>query len=144
LHGKIIMKKLVFLLALAIAFTSCKNDAKKENTETTETADGRTAKQKDGLTLLIGEFVYYADAAVLQTKNQIYGVILNDKVTEINKQAKAFKKEDTDFVMIEVRGEIKPKPEGEEGWDNQVDIKEILNISAIDTQAENVVKLGTK
>ncbi|WP_452230320.1 MULTISPECIES: hypothetical protein [unclassified Lacinutrix] len=138
------MKKLVFLLVLAVAFTSCKNEAKKENAETTETEDGRTVKQSDGLTLLKGEFVYYADAAVLQTKNEIYGVILNDKVTELNKKAKDFKKEDTDFVMVEVRGAIKSKPEGKEGWDNQVEIKEILNISAIEMQAENVVKLGNK
>ncbi|MDO6595616.1 hypothetical protein Q4512_01745 [Oceanihabitans sp. 2_MG-2023] len=139
------MKKLVFLLVLAVTFTSCKNESKKENTEeTTETKDGRTAKQSDGLTLLKGEFVYYADAAVLQTHNQIYGVILDDKVTELNKQAKPFKKEDTDFVMVEVRAKIQQKPEGEEGWDNQIEIKEILNISAIKSEAENVVKLGTK
>ena len=138
------MKKLVFLLVLAVTFTSCKNETKKENAESTETEDGRTAKQSDGLTLLKGEFVFYADAAVLQTKNQIYGVIINDKVTDLNQQAEAFKKEETDFVMVEVRGKIKPKPEGEEGWDNQVEIKEILNISAIKSEAENVVKLGTK
>ncbi|MBU2940866.1 hypothetical protein KO494_15055 [Lacinutrix sp. C3R15] len=139
------MKKLVFLFVLAITFTSCKNDAKKENSEdTVETKDGRTAKQSDGLTLLQGEFVYYADAAVLQTNSQIYGVVLNNKVNELNKQAAAFKKEPTDFVMVEVRGKITPKPANEEGWENRVEIKEILNISALNTQAENVVKLGTK
>ena len=139
------MKKLVFLLVLAVTFTNCKNEEKKENTnETVEIKDGRTAKQSDGLTLLKGEFVYYADAAVLQTKNQIYGVVLNEKVVELNKQAEPFKKESTDFVMIEVRGKITPKPKGEEGWENRIDIKEILNISAVKTQAENVVKLGNK
>ncbi|MFD2543156.1 hypothetical protein ACFSSB_12560 [Lacinutrix gracilariae] len=139
------MKKLVFLFVLAVAFTSCKNDTKKVNSEeTVKTKDGRTAKQSDGLTLLKGEFVYYADAAVLQTNNQIYGVVLDNKVEELNKQATAYKKEPTDFVMVEVRGKITPKPENEEGWENRVEIKEILNISAINKQAENVVKLGTK
>ena len=134
------MKKVLILLLTIAAFTSCKKESKNESVET---KDGRTAKQNDGLTLLKGEFVYYADAAVLQTHSQIYGVIINDKVDEINKQAKPFKVEDTDFVMVEIRGVVSPKPEGAEGWDNRVEIKEILNVLPIKNEGENVVKLGT-
>lgn len=139
------MKKIVFLLVLAVTFSSCKNENKKQNPEeTVETLPGRTQKQSDGLTLLKGEFVYYADAAVLQTHSQIYGVIINEKVDEINSKAKAFKKEDTDFVQVEVRGKISKKPEGEEGWENRIEIKEILNVSALKETTDNIVKLGTK
>ena len=134
------MKKVLILLLTIAAFTSCKKESKNESVET---KDGKTAKQSDGLTLLKGEFVYYADAAVLQTHSQIYGVVINDKVDEINKQAKPFKIDDTDFVMVEIRGVITPKPEGIEGWDNRVEIKEILNVSPIKADGENVVKLGT-
>ena len=134
------MKKALILLLTIAVFTSCKKESKKESVET---EDGKTAKQNDGLTLLKGEFVYYADAAVLQTHSQIYGVIINDKVDEINKQAKPFKADDTDFVMVEIRGVITPKPEGVEGWDNRVEIKEILNVLPIKNEGENVVKLGT-
>ncbi len=133
------MKKVLILLLTIAVFTGCKKESKKESVET---KDGKTVKQSDGLTLLKGEFVYYADAAVLQTHGQIYGVIINDKVDEINKQAKPFKAEDTDFVLVEIRGEITPKPEGAEGWENRVEIKEILNVSAIKSDGENVVKLG--
>jgi len=135
------MKKVLILLVTIAAFTSCKTENKKEATE--ETVNGKTAKQSDGLTLLKGEFVFYADAAVLQTHSQIYGVILNDKVDELNKQAIPFKKESTDFVLVEIRGKISPKPKGEEGWDNRVEIKEILNVSALKSEGESVVKLGT-
>jgi len=135
------MKKVLILLLTIAAFTSCKKESKNESVET---KDGRTAKQNDGLTLLKGEFVYYADAAVLQTHSQIYGVIINDKVDEINKQAKPFKVEDTDFVMVEIRGVVSPKPEGAEGWENLVEIKEILNVSRVESEGDNVVKLGTK
>jgi len=134
------MKKVLILLLTIAVFTNCKKESKNEAVETN---DGKTAKQSDGLTLLKGEFVYYADAAVLQTHTQIYGVIINDKVDEINKQAEPFKVQDTDFVMVEIRGKITPKPEGVEGWDNRVEIKEILNVSAINAEGENVVKLGT-
>jgi len=45
--------------------------------------------------------------------------------------------------MVEIRGVITPKPEGVEGWDNRVEIKEILNVLPIKNEGENVVKLGT-
>ena len=142
------MKKVLILLITLVAFTSCKKESKQETHEakTIENIDGpeKTAKQSDGLTLLKGEFVYYADAAVLQTHNQIYGVILNDMVDELNSKAKPFKTEPTDFVNIEIRGKITPKPKGTEGWDNRVEIKEILNVSASKSENDKVVKLGSE
>lgn len=136
------MKKFIIVCILALSFASCKQEAKSTE-ETVETTKAKTANQNDGLTLLRGEFVYYSDAAVLQTPNQIYGVILNEKLDELNKQAEPFKKEATDFVMVEVRGKVQTKPEGEEGWENRVEIKDILKVSAVEKQVE-VVKLGSK
>ena len=43
-------------------------------------------------------YVYYADAAVLQTPTQIYGVVLDEVLHELEKQVKPFKAETTDFV----------------------------------------------
>jgi hypothetical protein len=57
--------------------------------------------------------------------------------------AAPFKKEDTDFVQVEIRGKITPKPENEEGWPYRVEIKEILNVKAAE-ESNEVVKLGTK
>lgn len=138
------MKKVLIVILCLTAFLSCKKDIKnqkKEESIVTENSE-RTAKQSDGLTLLKGEFVYYADAAVLQTHAEIYGVILNEKVDELNDKAKPFKKEPTDFVLVEIRGKITQKPEGEEGWDNQVEIKEILSVKPASNEKNNVVKLG--
>ncbi|MFD1161577.1 MULTISPECIES: hypothetical protein [Hwangdonia] len=138
------MKRVFFIALVLTVFISCKKDAESQKSEETISLDSeeRTAKQSDGLTLLKGEFVYYADAAVLQTHAQIYGVILNDKVEELNNKAKAFKKEPTDFVQVEIRGKITQKPEGEEGWDNRVEIKEILSVTASKNDNDNLVKLG--
>lgn len=138
------MKKVLIVILCLTAFLSCKKDIKnqkKEESIVTKNSE-RTAKQSDGLTLLKGEFVYYADAAVLQTHAEIYGVILNEKVDELNDKAKPFKKEPTDFVLVEIRGKITQKPEGEEGWDNQVEIKEILSVKPASNEKNNVVKLG--
>ena len=138
------MKKILLILITITAFTACKNDAKTEPQEvTTDASQQRTEKQSDGLTLLKGEFIYYADAAVLQTHREMYAVIIDDKMHELDNMAKPFKKEATDFVQVEIRGKITPKPENEEGWDYRVEIKEILNVKAAEKSNE-VVKLGTE
>ncbi len=138
------MKKVLILLISILAFVSCKKETKSETQTIIDDSLEKTAKQSDGLTHLKGEFVYYADAAVLQTHAEIYGVILNHKVDELNNKAKPFKKEPTDFVLVEVRGKISQKAEGEEGWDNLVEIKEILSVSPLKTENNNLIKLGNQ
>ena len=122
--------------------TACKNEAKIESEgANAESLDQRAEKQNDGLTLLKGEFIYFSDAAVLQTKDQMYGVVIDDKMHELNNKAEAFKTEVTDFVQVEIRGKVTPKPENEEGWPFRVEIKEIINVEAVE-QSSEVVKLG--
>ena len=122
------------------AFISCKNESK-TSTETIS-VDGleKTAKQSDGLTLLKGDFIYYADVAVLQTHKEVYGVIIDGKMHELDKQVQQYKNEITDMVPVEIRGKIIPKPENEEGWAFRVEIKEILNVSK--PQDNEVIKVG--
>ena len=138
------MKKLILLLAI-IAFVSCKKETKsEENISPSEDINttGKTEKQSDGLTLLKGEFIYYADAAVLQTHNEVYGVIIDDKMHELNEQVMKHKTAVTDMIPVEIRGIITPKPENEEGWPFRIEIKEILSISKPNPEDNNVVKLG--
>ena len=128
-----------------MAFTSCKNESKSDNkTNDIENQEENTAKQNDGLVLLKGEFVYYADAAVIQTNSSsIYGVVINKKMHELDKLAQQYKKEPTDYVSIEIRGEIIPKPENEEGWPYRIDIKEIIKVSKSQNEDE-VIKLESE
>ena len=135
------MKKVLLLLCVAIAFTSCKEEAKPEE-GTIIQEDGKTAKQKDGLKTFSGQFVYFDDAAVLQNTGSIYGVVINDKMHELNEMAKPFKKEDTDYVSVQVRGELIPKPKGEEGWPYRIDIKEIESVKKYEAKENEVIKLG--
>ncbi|MCO4821752.1 MAG: hypothetical protein KC469_06775 [Flavobacteriaceae bacterium] len=139
------MKKVIFLLLIAVTGLSCKKEVKPEAAEDTIVVeDGKTEKQRDGLTLLKGEFVYYADAAVLQTHREMYGVVIDQKMHELDEMAKSYQKEATDFVQIEIRGKVIPKPEGEEGWPYRVEIKEILNVSAANPEGSKTIKLGNK
>jgi len=134
------MKKIVLLLLITTVFMSCKNETK-TSVETEEVSD-KTSKQNDGLLLLQGEFVYYADAAVLQGSNNImYSVVINDKMHELNDLSKEYKKEATDYVAVEIRGKVTPKPENEEGWPYRIEIKEILKVT--ESKADDVIKIGS-
>ena len=138
------MRKIILLALVLSAFISCKNDSKKDAQEEVITTDSseKTQKQNDGLTLLKGEFVYFADAAVLQTHREVYGVVINEKMHELEKQVQQYKIETTDMVPVEIRGKIIPKLESEEGWPYRVEIKEIIKINKPNPQDNEVIKVG--
>lgn len=132
------MKKIAFYIIITMLIVSCK-----ENPKETIGADSpeKTAKQNDGLTLLKGDFLYIADAAVLQTHREVYGVIIDEKMEELNEQAKLLKDTEFDWVKVEIRGEITQKPEKEEGWDHRVAIKEILNVTKAENNTNDIIKI---
>lgn len=133
------MKKILISFSILLIFLSCKPDA--PNKASKNLIESKSVKQSDELTLLKGEFIYYSDAAVLQTSKQVYGVIIDKKMAELNDMAMPFKTEITDFVQVEIRGKIIPKPENEDGWEYRVEIKEILSVEAL-KQIDDTVKLG--
>ena len=137
------MKKVILLLTI-IAFTSCKNEPKTEESTTSEKPDNteRTEKQSDGLTLLKGEFIYYADAAVLQTPNEMYGVLLTNKFEELSKQAEKFKTKPTDMVQVEIRGKITNEKHENILWENKVEIVEILKVSKPNPEGGEMITIG--
>tara|TARA_R110000868_G_scaffold29969_2_gene111517 strand:- start:923 stop:1321 length:399 start_codon:yes stop_codon:yes gene_type:complete len=131
------MKKVVILILCISAIISCKNESKKE-----ETSTEKTAKQNDGLTLLKGDFVYYEGAAVLQTHAEIYGVLITDKMLELNKMAEAYKKAPTDMVPVEIRGKITTQKDEKILWENKVEVVEIVNVTQPKKEENDVLKLG--
>ncbi|MEP3838835.1 MAG: hypothetical protein ABJM36_14375 [Algibacter sp.] len=137
------MKRVLLILLVSITvFTSCKNDSKSENQDTSNSSlEEKTAKQNDGLTLLKGEFVYYDGAAVLQTHGNIYGVLITDKLKELDKQAQGYKTEPTDMVLVEIRGKVTNQKDEKILWDNKVEIMEILNVQPTPKENNKVIKL---
>jgi hypothetical protein len=138
------MKKTILLVLVFLVFTSCKNDSKSNTNNEAVSVDDvkKTSKQNDGLTLLKGDFIYFADAAVLQTHREVYGVIIDKKMHELNDQIQKYKVAVTDMVPVEIRGKIIPKPEDEEGWHFRVEIKEILKVSKPNPQDNDVINVG--
>lgn len=136
------MKQVLIVLVTFAMLFNCKN--KKEDTKITQepSSTEKVATEANGLTLLKGEFIYYADAAVLETPTEIYGVVIDDNMHELDKQVQPYKKLPTDMVPVEIKGKIVPKPDNEEGWPFRVEIKEIVKVSKPNLEDNNVVTLG--
>ena len=129
------MKKIIFFLFISIAVLSCKKESK-----STEKSSNKTSEVE--LITMTGEFIYYADAAVLQTTNEIYGVVIDDKMHKLNDEVKQYKVDDTDMVSVTVKVRRFEKPENEEGWPYRVEIKEIIKIEKPDAKKQDIIKLG--
>ncbi|MEZ4793775.1 MAG: hypothetical protein R2783_10015 [Gelidibacter sp.] len=133
------MKKIIAILVIGTALISCKNDSKKEETtgiETTETANN--------IREISGKFMYYADAAVFQTKSELYGVVPNEMLEDLILQSEPLKTEPSDEVAATLKVKVSKKPENEEGWDNRIEIIEIVKVSKVDPKDNDIIKLGTE
>ena len=109
------MKRTVFLVFILMAFTCCKNDSKYPNV-------GDEDQDQLDVRELTGNFIYFDDAGVLQTKSELFGVIEDEKAKELIKKAEPLKDLPTDEVNVTLKVKVTKKPKHEEGWDNRVEI----------------------
>lgn len=84
----------------------------------------------DELSVLEGSYIYFDDAAVLQTKNEIYGVFLNEKAMELNNKAKAYKSNPNNFIYVKVKGIVSTKKDEKILWEKKLEIVEIESINS--------------
>ncbi len=121
------MKKVLLFLALATVLFSCK---KKEEEEKME------------YETYTGDFIYQADAAVLQGANFVYGVTMDEMATELAERTSKVRQDDFQTVNVTVKGELHPKSADEEGWPEVLTIKEIVNVA--NTPSEADIKFDSK
>ena len=136
------MKKIVFILIAIISFSSCKNDAK-QNINLEENR-AKSYDANDGFITMKGDFVYEANknAAVFQTGNDIYGVIVDDNMKALNEKLKPFKEDEYTSVPITVRVKRIKNSNKASLWTYNIEIKEILKVEAPDPNKDDVIKLA--
>lgn len=117
------MKKIGLLIVLTLVF-GCKNSS-------------------ENLTLLKGSYIYFDDAAVLQTNNEVYGVFMNAKALELNQRAEQEKTTPSDVIYVELKGIVSTKEDDKIKWEKKFDIKEIVSISR-GKKERNTLILGTE
>lgn len=125
------MKKTFLLILLSIGIFSCKNTEEKQ-AESVDTSIATT----ESLDNYRGDFLFVDNAAVLKGENFIYGVTLDDMAKELAKRVESVKEEPFDMVPVFVKGYLKTKPIGAEGWDEILTITEIMNVSLVPSKEE--------
>lgn len=133
------MKKLVILFVFALAITSCKNETTKED-GSSETVEN-TQNENSSLRTIQGEFLFVDGAGVIMGNNFIYGVTLDDMTEELIKQVSSKQRNKFDMVPVVIKGEINPKPEGSDVWEEIVTIKEIVKV--LPPKGEDPIKIET-
>ncbi|MBR9913643.1 MAG: hypothetical protein GYB32_02255 [Algicola sp.] len=143
------MKQTFLVVVIALITFGCKNDKATTDAtveeQTSISEDGKTAKQSDGFIAIQGNFLYVEkdNAAVLQTPTQMYGVIVDDMMKELNKQVEVYKTEPYQMVPVTIRARIFKKEGATNEWENKVEIKEILKVSEPTKEDSDIVKLGS-
>ncbi len=132
------MRQTIFALCLLLVVVSCKNETKTE-----EKGTPKTEAQTNALDYFKGEFVYYNGAAVLQTSSEIYGVLLSDKLEELQALAEKYKNEPTDMVEVEIKGTVTTQKHETILWDKKIEVVEILAVSPSTNKENSTVKLGS-
>ncbi len=112
------MKKLCILIVLSLIIFSCKSENESD--------------------LIRGEFIFIDDAAVIKGTDFIYGVVINDLTHELAKKIEPLQREEYDMVPVVIKGIVKPNPE--EGWEEIVEIKEIIGVSAPTSELPTKIK----
>lgn len=129
------MKKIFFLIFILMVFVSCKNDPNAP-------VGGEESHDQLEVRELTGNFTYYADAAVLQTPSELFGVVEDEKSKELLKRTEPLKDHPTDEVKVTLKVKVHKKPEHEEGWENRVEIIDIITVSKVDQNT--IIKLKSQ
>ena len=123
------------MIGLLLLVSSCKNESKPSTTEPETSTE-------EGLVTMQGDFIYYDGAAVLQTRNTIYGVVLDGMAEELNQRVAPYKTSGTDMVTVTLKAKRIPKNEGEDTWPFSIEIKEIIKIEQPEPGAHEVIELS--
>lgn len=85
----------------------------------------QTSKKTDSNPQIYGEFLYLADAAVLNTGTEIYGVVIDEKMHELNDLCGPLKRDEYDMIPVYIKGKVENKQPDEEGWEKNIKITSI-------------------
>ena len=102
-----------------------------------------TTQPKSEVQSLAGEFLFYDNAAVLNTGSEIYGVVIDDKLHELHAQALTVQKDSFDMVQVYIKGVI-PENSNKEGWPQVVTVKEIDSVAPSVPLTNQMIEIRTE
>lgn len=114
-------------LYVILAFAACWSCTGKGGQTATSPKSASTAADVNA-EFYIGEFSYLADAALFLdcTTGQKYSVLMQDAYLQTEQTYVALQPVNGAPVVCELKGYLKPKPEGEEGWGMQLVVTQLI------------------
>lgn len=125
------MKKTALFFILLLSFTACK--------EMVTHSTNATAKEE----VIEGEFLYWNNAAVLKTKTELYGIVIDEKMHELDKSCKPLKKDEYDMIPVTIKGIVKKNPLPK-SWAEVIEIKEIISVAKPKEKENSTLQIKNK
>lgn len=125
-------KSLITFSLIAFVLVGCKNEKKEskkqQSNETTTQQNDSIKRDRNGESVVSGDFIYTKNAAVIKGNRDIYGVVLDSMAQVLAKKVEPVKRNKYDMVPVTVKGKVEANPQ-KDGWDHVVEITKILMIS---------------
>ncbi|MBZ9628946.1 hypothetical protein LB456_07645 [Psychroflexus sp. CAK57W] len=115
------MRKFLLVMSLVI-LGSCKSDSK--------TTDAEENILKTESNTISGEFIYTDSVAVFNKEDEIYGVIMNEKASQLIAQARDINPDPFASFDVTLKAAIKDNPE-KEAWPQVIDIQTIIRVKPL-------------
>jgi hypothetical protein len=125
------MKKITVIFILFLSFMACKGLLHRKTSSTLKEDSAITVNLKT----ITGEFLYIDNAAVLKTNVDIYGVVIDEKLHELNSKCNPLKEDKYDMVLVTIKGVIIKNPQPD-GWKEIIEIKDILSVKKLNNEEE--------
>ena len=121
------MNKTLWILLIAIIVSACNQGQKKDENESDDLRE-KIKKESDNWQRVRGDFITVDTAAVIKSRSQIYGVVLDSMGQVLNKRSKKMQKEQFDMIPVIIKGEI-INNDVENQWEKLIKVKEIIRVS---------------
>ncbi len=119
--------KILPYLALTLLAMGCNNPKK--------------PAEKQEVKTFSGEFLYLADAAVLNTGTDVYGVNINAEMHQLQDMVLPLKKDEFDMIPVYIKGFLTDNT-APEGWPQILTIVAIDSVSSIRKEDNNRIQLS--
>ncbi|MFO7703297.1 hypothetical protein [Psychroflexus maritimus] len=136
------MKVNFLSLLLLLTLISCKKDKKSETKKKPDVNVEQVEKIKNNTRTLKGEFIYSNGAAVLKTRNVIYGIVLDEEGLELKEAVDEVKENEYDMIPVLIQGKIIENPD--EGWDQLVEVIKTIKVEEPQPNENIIIESANK
>lgn len=121
------MNKTLWILLFVLIITGC-NQGQNKDENKSDDLQKKVKKESDNWQRVSGDFITVDTAAVIKSRSQIYGVVLDSMGQVLNKRSKEIQKEEYEMIPVIIKGEI-INNDVENQWEKLIEVKKIIRVS---------------